>query len=73
MRRRYGFPELGPADGPTKRMIFGENSAKMYKYDIKKAGLETDGVAAVKAAYLRNGADPSNLRYGYVLAPGPKA
>jgi uncharacterized protein len=70
MRRRYGFAELGPADGPVKRAIFGETSAKMYKYDIKKAGLETDGIATVKAAYLRDGADPSHLRYGYVLPAG---
>ncbi len=26
-----------------------------------------DRFAAFKAEYLRNGADPSNLRYGYVL------
>ncbi len=67
MRKRYGFAELGPADGAIKRQIFGETSAKMYNYDITKAGLDSDGVAAVKAAYLRGGADPSHLRYGYVL------
>ncbi len=70
MRKRYGFAELGPADGPVKRAIFGENSARMYKYDIRKAGLETDAISAVKAAYLREGADPSHLRYGYMVPPG---
>jgi predicted TIM-barrel fold metal-dependent hydrolase len=66
MQRKHGFAPLGPADGPVKTAIFGENSAGMYRYDIKKAGLERDRVTTVKAAYLRNGANPSNLRYGYV-------
>jgi hypothetical protein len=67
MQRRYGFAPLGPADGPVKNAIFGLNSAKMYGYDVTKAGLESDAVSAVKAAYLREGADPSLARYGFVL------
>ncbi|MBL8672559.1 MAG: amidohydrolase family protein, partial [Alphaproteobacteria bacterium] len=67
MQRKYGFAPLGPADGPVKAAIFGANSAKMYKYDAKRAGLEGDKVAALKAQYLREGPEPSNLRYGYVL------
>lgn len=67
LQRRHGFAPLGTADGPVKTAIFGGNSAKMYKYDVKKAGLETDRFASIKADYLRAGADPSNLRYGYVL------
>jgi uncharacterized protein len=67
MQRKHGFAPLGPGDGPVKTAIFGENSARIYKYEVKKAGLETDRVTAAKAAYLRNGADPSHLRYGYVL------
>ena len=67
MQKKYGFAPLGPADGPIKTAIFGGNSAKMYRYDAKKAGLEGDRFAAAKAAYLRDGAQPSNLRYGYVL------
>jgi hypothetical protein len=39
----------------------------MYRYDVKEAGLAQDGFALAKAEYLRGGADPSNLRYGYVL------
>ena len=66
MQRKHGFTPLGPADGPVKKAIFGENSARMYKFDIKKAGLEKDGVATVKTAYRKNGPSPSNLRYGYV-------
>ena len=67
MQRKYGFKPIGPADGPIKTTIFGETSAKMYKYDIKKAGWENDYLSKVKAAYLKDGADPSHLPYGYVL------
>ncbi len=67
MQRKHGFAPLGPADGPIKTAIFGSNSAKMYKYDVKKAGLATDRFAALKRDYLARGADPSNRRYGYVL------
>ncbi len=67
MQRKHGFAPLGPADGPIKTAIFGSNSAKMYKYDVKKAGLATDRFAALKRDYLARGADPSHRRYGYVL------
>jgi uncharacterized protein len=69
MRKKHGFAELGPADGPVKRAIFGETSAKMYRYDIKKAEWRNDRFAAIKSRYERAGRDPSHLRYGYVL-PG---
>ncbi len=52
---------------PVKTAIFGDNSKKMYNYDPKKAGIENDRFVKIKEAYLRNGASPSNLRYGYVL------
>jgi predicted TIM-barrel fold metal-dependent hydrolase len=67
--RKHGFAELGPADGPVKRAIFGETSAKMYRYDVKKAEWRGDRFAEIRSQYDRQGRDPSNLRYGYVL-PG---
>ncbi|MFZ9633935.1 MAG: hypothetical protein ACO3EK_08815, partial [Alphaproteobacteria bacterium] len=67
MQRRHGFAPLGPADGPVKRAIFGENSASMYRYDVRKAAWRNDAFAALKERYLRDGAEPSNLRYGYVV------
>jgi predicted TIM-barrel fold metal-dependent hydrolase len=69
MRKKHGFAALGPADGPVKQAIFGGNSARMYKYDVKKAAWRDDRFAAVKQDYERAGRDPSNLRYGYVV-PG---
>jgi uncharacterized protein len=67
MQRKYGFKALGPADGLAKTAIFSGNSAKMYKYEIKKASLETDRVTQIKTAYEANGAERSNRRYGYVV------
>jgi uncharacterized protein len=67
--KKYGFAELGPADGPVKRAIFGETSAKMYRYDVKKAEWRNDRFAEIRSQYERQGRNPSNLRYGYVL-PG---
>jgi predicted TIM-barrel fold metal-dependent hydrolase len=69
MQKKYGFAALGAADGPVKRAIFGENSAKMYRYEVKKAEWREDRFAAIKTDYERRGRDPSNLRYGFV-APG---
>lgn len=70
MARKHGFAPLGPAEGPVKTAIFGTNSAKMYRYDIKRAAWRDDRFAAHKREYLRAGAEPSNLRYGYVAAAG---
>ena len=66
MRRKHGFAELGPADGPVKRAIFGENSARMYRYEIKKAAWRDDRFAAIKTDYESRGRDPSHLRYGFI-------
>jgi hypothetical protein len=66
MRKKYGFAALGPADGLVKRAIFGETSARMYRYEIKKAAWRDDRFAAIKSDYERRGRDPSNLRYGFV-------
>ncbi|MFO7965092.1 MAG: hypothetical protein R6U50_14305 [Desulfobacterales bacterium] len=30
MQEQHGFAPLGPADGGTKQMIFGKNSAGLY-------------------------------------------
>ncbi|HYC63824.1 MAG TPA: amidohydrolase, partial [Reyranellaceae bacterium] len=67
MQKKHGFKPLGAADGPVKRAIFGETSAKMYKYDIRKAAWRDDRFAALKRDYEKRGASPSHLRYGFVL------
>jgi hypothetical protein len=66
MQKKYGFAPLGPADGPVKTAILGENNARLYRYE-RRAALATDRVAVAKAAYEQEGPARSNLRYGYVL------
>jgi hypothetical protein len=68
MQRKYGFAPLGPADGPVKRAILGENSAALYRYD-RRAELTTDRIAVAKDAYEREGPGRTNRRYGYVTRP----
>lgn len=67
MQKKYGFKPLGPANGALKNAIFGQNVARLYKFDhhaeLNGAG---DRHAAIKADYEANGPGRSNLRYGYV-------
>jgi predicted TIM-barrel fold metal-dependent hydrolase len=65
MQRKHAFLPLGPADGRLKQMIFGENSARLYKYD-RPAQWKGDKVAMARAAYGREGPGRTNLRYGFV-------
>ncbi len=66
MQKQHGFPPLGPADGPVKRAIFGENSARLYRYDRRGADLRSDRIALARADYEREGPGRTNLRYGFV-------
>jgi hypothetical protein len=68
MQKKYGFVPLGPADGPVKRAIFGENSQRLYRYD-GRAGLQTDRIAVARATYEEQGPGRTNRRYGYVTRP----
>jgi len=63
--KQHGFKPLGAADGPVKSLIFGENNARLYKYE-RRAALATDRMAALRAEYEAAGGERSNLRYGYV-------
>ncbi len=68
MRRKHGFAPLGAADGLVKTAVFGGNSARVYKLDVKAAQgtMTRDKVAAIKAEYIAMGGTRSNARYGYV-------
>jgi predicted TIM-barrel fold metal-dependent hydrolase len=68
MQQTHGFKPLGPARGAVKTAIFGDNNARLYNINQKRAGsdLEGDRFAALKDAYDRQGPRPSNLRYGYI-------
>jgi len=66
MQKKYGFKPLGPADGPIKSAILGENNARLYKYE-KRSALAGDRIAKMKEEYEQAGGARSNLRYGYVV------
>jgi uncharacterized protein len=66
MQKQYGFAPLGTADGPVKRGIFANNGFRLFGYDRHAELATPDRFATLKEDYLRNGSDPSNLRYGYV-------
>ena len=65
MQKKHGFAPLGPADGPIKRAIFGETSARLYGY-AHRADLSKDRIALHRDAYERDGPWRTNRRYGFV-------
>jgi predicted TIM-barrel fold metal-dependent hydrolase len=68
LKQKYGFPDLGDANSSLKQAIFGLNAAKLYGITPRTAlaEVDADGLTAMKAEYLANGGQRSNLRYGYV-------
>jgi predicted TIM-barrel fold metal-dependent hydrolase len=67
IRKKYGFAAMGPADGPVKTAILGQNNARLYGYSPKmQSSLETDKVTYWKGLYDKHGGDRSNLAYGYI-------
>ena len=70
MQKAHNFAPLGPADGAVKRGIFAANGFRLFGYDRHAELTKPDRFATIKQDYLRNGADPSNLRYGYIRATG---
>jgi len=70
MQKKHDFEPLGPPDGPVKSDILGYNGARSYRLDLRTElePLRNDGIANMKAAYLKDGRSPSNLAYGYVKA-----
>ncbi len=67
MQKKNGFAPLGPADGPVKTAIFGENLARLYRYDRRTELAGPSRLAELKAEYERRGIGRSNRRYGYVV------
>lgn len=63
---------LGGPDSPTKRAIFGLNSARLYRYNIGQAhgpAFGADKLAAIQQEYRRQGIERSNAYYGYIAKP----
>jgi len=68
MQENHGFAALGAADGPVKNSIFSANAAKLYDLDVRAAigEISMDQISTIKAEYLAENNERSNLRYGYV-------
>ncbi|WP_334186625.1 amidohydrolase family protein [Noviherbaspirillum sp.] len=68
LQKKYGLAPLGPADGPVKTAIFGDNNARLYNYKPQqRSELATDKLAAYRELYDRHGAGRTNLAYGFAL------
>ena len=65
--RRHHGKAVGAADGAVKSAIFGYNSARLYKLDLRAElpAIGKDKLAGARAASL-HAATRSNLAYGYV-------
>jgi len=66
MQKQYGFAPLGAADGAVKNAIFSENGFRLFGYKKETELARPDRFTAMKAQYESEGAERSNLRYGYV-------
>jgi predicted TIM-barrel fold metal-dependent hydrolase len=69
MMKKMGWKtRLGGGDSRIKRMIFGENSARLYRYKVQAEyrDLTRDQVALMKGRYEEEGVERNNVAYGYV-------
>jgi hypothetical protein len=72
--KKHGFQPLGSANSAVKQMIFGLNSARLYRINLKAAentpmpAYNADRLAQLKRDYELAEKEPSNIRYGYVRA-----
>ncbi len=68
MAKQKWKTKLGDADSAVKQKIFGMNSARLYKYDIKAEyeSLGRDQIALMKNEYEKEGVERNNAFYGFV-------
>jgi hypothetical protein len=68
MKKMGWNTRLGGADSRVKRMIFGQNSARLYQYKIQAEyrDLTRDQIALMKTRYEDEGVERNNVAYGYV-------
>lgn len=59
LQAEYGLPALGPADGPVKNAILGENNARLYNHPAAAlAALKADGLSQLRHQYIATGRAP---------------
>ena len=71
LRERYGFAPLGDGLSATKTAIFGGTSAKLYDFSDEEttvAHYAGDRLSEYRAKYNAEGADRSNIAYGFIHA-----
>ena len=69
LRKDYGFEPFGDGLSATKNAIFGLNSAKLYNFTDEEATVahyEKDRLSEYRAKYAAEGADRSNIAYGFI-------
>jgi hypothetical protein len=69
LREKYGFEPLGDGLSPTKKAIFGENSARLYNFKPEEATVANyanDRLSEYRKKYQAEGADRSNIAYGFI-------
>lgn len=68
LAERFGYADLGPADGPLKRAILGGNAAPLYGIapaDYRTAGVKASQLDRIVAEYRAKGGLPDNSVHGY--------
>ena len=71
LQDKCGLAPLGPADGPSKRAIFGGNAAAQYGIQLDARGrpvenYKGDELTRLKAEYLAAGNQRDNLLWGWI-------
>ena len=68
MQEKHGFAPLGDADGFVKNTIFGLNSARLFKVNLRADldAMENDGIQQLKTDFALLDGIRDNVRYGYV-------
>ena len=66
LQERHGYAPITDQD---RELIFGRNLAGIYGVDVDAArtAFPSDSISKMKAAYLHEGAEPSNTAYGWVV------
>ncbi len=68
MKKMGWKKKLGGPDSKIKNMIFGQNSARLYKYNPRAEyeQLSNDQLALMKQKYEQEGVERNNVAYGFV-------
>ncbi len=67
LQERFGFPDLGLANGQLKSAILGLNGARLYNLpSIARQGQGIDKLDSARSSYIAAGGARTNYVYGYI-------